>query len=155
METYNTLIKEVSSSYKNHQQCITKPKIYKQTCPKYSPNTISTFPKIWSRVMLAKYWDFPRRSFFLLLIDGSLGEVCANKTRLNCDFIGYAWRRYTLCSAEIWKMIHISCRSHCATFFTLYLLFFLKTWTWSEVTLAYFFITSKSWLFLKVTLVWN
>ena len=55
----------------NHQQCITTPNIYKQTFPLSLPGASPTFPKIWSRVILSKFWDIPKRVFLVLLYSPS------------------------------------------------------------------------------------
>ena len=43
------------------------PNIYKQTFPLSLLDAFPTFPEIWSRVMLGKFLDIPRRVFFVYI----------------------------------------------------------------------------------------
>ena len=42
------------------------PKIYEKMCPKSLTNAFTTFPKIWNRIMLGKFWEITRRFFYCI-----------------------------------------------------------------------------------------
>ena len=65
MKIYRKLMKEVN--YDKKISIIPMPKIYEEKYPKSLPNAFPTFPKIWSRAMLCKYWDARRRVFFVYI----------------------------------------------------------------------------------------
>ena len=62
-----------------HQECITMPKLYKQTVPKSSPKDFPTFPKMWNRVIMDMFLNIPRRVLFRLLMSDRMGNYLPKK----------------------------------------------------------------------------